>query len=403
MEEYWKDLKNKSDEEKIAFIERNQYRGIPEDDKLIIALSLENDESKMKVITMLSSERNKARVAVSLKRDENKAKLLGTVITDIFDIEMIKATMKREEKQLEARNKIETVDESKDENKPVAEEELTNKGDEIIEENATTDKELTREKLKQDLIGIGVDEKLLEMPAIMERLYEDIRKFRHYSVDLLFASIDEDGTVLIHGKDKNFIFGLHNNPKKTGESSRENPYIRVLVKLPQHHDMRPLHDDGITYFLDEYGMDKEIYNKMEYIEKMSDADREFLYNLWDGNPNGAPSRYFQRKEEGDNGDYDMKRNSGTWEENKEFLTSHYPITKGWFQGREKDKINDAISQLMKERAEDKEQIERLQKMLEVTLEFCNKVRQSTVGKIFFGKDVKKLPTKNELPEGREER
>ena len=141
----------------------------------------------------------------------------------------------------------------------------------------------------------------------------------------------------------------------------------------------------------------------KYIAKeIESTDREFLANMWSGNPNGAPHRWIERKEEGDNGDYDMQRNSGTWEENKEFLTSHYPITKGWFQGKEKS-MSDEIKQLKQENAQDKEQIARLQKMLETTLEFCNKVRQSAVGKIFFGKDAKKLPSKNELPEGRDER
>ena len=49
------------------------------------------------------------------------------------------------------------------------------------------------------------------------------------------------------------------------------------------------------------------------------------------------------------------------------------------------------SGLQKENEELKQKVNVLQKMLSRTLDFCNRVRNSRVGKVFFRKDIKELP------------
>lgn len=120
----------------------------------------------------------------------------------------------------------------------------------------------------------------------------------------------------------------------------------------------------------------------------------------------------------------------TWEANKKYLTKNYPITKAWFNEREgvksdkevppessENKLGNAsieglyeqnktlrnilneMQQIYKEQAKTiqkkNEETYKLQKMLSSTLELCEKVKKSFVGKMFFGKDVKLLKEINE--------
>ena len=69
-------------------------------------------------------------------------------------------------------------------------------------------------------------------------------------------------------------------------------------------------------------------------------------------------------------------------------------------------MNDSLQrenkELGEENLEQQKKIDKLQKMLSKALEFANKVKESTVGKIFFKKPLKELDIdKKALPEGEE--
>ena len=265
---------------------------------------------------------------------------------------------------------------------------------------------ITRENLKQRLEAIGINYRLLQMPSVLERVYERYKGNGKLEEGIFNGEIEvfDNGDFSLKGREGfySFKFDKKNN---TAELRMQRPELT----------------DKIIY-IDKYGMDS-------VVEILSSSISDMM-----GVPDGKRITRFEEfnilKYEG-YGYGHMREFKKIWNQNREFLLQNYTITQGWFEKREslrndieKKEENDVfaieytdyepseeiknsrkvladaterIAQLTRANEEKDSKIEMLEKdknnlqsMLKRTLQLCEEVKRSWVGKVFFRSQLKQL-------------
>ena len=247
------------------------------------------------------------------------------------------------------------------------------------------------QELKQTLIKIGVNQELVEMPAIMERILPRLVSCKTESEVREKISVNKKGKVTV-AKDSNktdseeIEFGLEEKGAYLNYGSIE------MVEINKF-GMDTLY---VRYDLDGGGY--KIYTRIEgkrivhYGEGRSSTGVS-AYNISDS---GSPLLF---RPEGEN---------LSWEENEQYYREYWPITAEFYDGLERtpeearieeleDKIEDLTKKinrckLSNQRLE--ETNKNLQKIVGEKLEICNKIAQSKAGKIFLRKYVKQMENLN---------
>ena len=271
---------------------------------------------------------------------------------------------------------------------------------------------MKRKEIKEVLLELGASLKLLEMPAVMERIYN---YYINYSEEAFRKEVNvgPNGEIICEK-------GNYGDTKRIFKETEDGEAVF------ENHVRDGKEERKGEYFIDKFGMDK-IFR--EYCEPLFEKDcivsrteeRTLIINGGklvvedQGDPILNYNNFTVFRE-------NASRTIG-WEGNKDFLTKYYPITKEWFAAREgiiekeqeeekenkeiepnsevenlKNRIKTIevqhekeIDSLGKERDELKKEKEQLQTMLKRTLEVCESVKRSPLGKMFFGRKLKQLP------------
>ena len=267
---------------------------------------------------------------------------------------------------------------------------------------------MKREEIKEILFKMGASTKLLEMPAVMERIYN---YYINYSEEKLRKEIKIGPNGDIECK--------KNDEKNT---TKRKFYIDDDgTVIYENFDERENEAQG-TYIIDEFGMDRTFFDYslslfgLEYsLVREKDGisiNRGAAFVEDQGDP---ILNYFNYTTLGEK----STRSIG-FEGNRDFLTKNYPITRGWFEIRdgktpektervETIEYNEEVENLknriktMEEQHKDeinklREEKETLQHMLKRTLEVCEAVKNSTLGKLFFRNKLKELPEAHNITE-----
>ena len=278
---------------------------------------------------------------------------------------------------------------------------------------------MERKDIKEILLDLGVEEKYLNMPSIMERIYMELHTYKTKDDIERSITVNESGITIINTKDKEIVFG--NFQDQYPETQNPTTFIEISEKTP----LGKVEPEAARFFINQYGMDEEYMSPVfrdsmvaimfdfGFARRNRDVKNREIVNrvVRIGEIVNGESIYE------DKGDYDIRRNRGIWEENKQFLTTHYPITRQWFEEKERPKTTEELeaeiaelkqeNKELREIAEEKNQLEskvrRLQTMLKTTLDFCTEVKQSRVGKIFFRDKIKQLPSSSVISSDLDER
>ena len=290
---------------------------------------------------------------------------------------------------------------------------------------------VTRNDVKNTLLDIGVSEELLAMPSVLERVYKIINENNDESLEKVVL----DGKIKIE-ENGDFSFGGYS-------FKRDKDTKGAVIQFEEIKGCKT------TINVDKYGMDMRYYRESDTVALLMETpDDEKIIRIpemnaikieghpLEGRNFSASLDFYENKEVNDLGNYDILDNPDVLlyeykrirEENKRFLTENYPITKGWFQEREnyeqgieeeiketakeeyhnsddnkehktdieksRQIITEAIKRIEQLEAENKrmqEENSNNQKMLKTTLEFCDRVRSSVVGHVFFRKEIGNLP------------
>jgi hypothetical protein len=268
---------------------------------------------------------------------------------------------------------------------------------------------MNRNEIREKLINLGASPKLLEMPAVMERLYCYYIDRDDFGSDI---EIGFNGEIIIkvdeHGNGK---FEITKKFEELEEGGAR--FINLSKSIDFFEQTGKV---GVEYYIDEYGMDIKSYESL----LGSGADPITILRTEDGfiEING-------KKICRDHGDVILMNGERTfgWEMNKLLLTTYYPKTKEWFERRErnigKSVTEETIEESRPEQQEENIEItsmknrldtlkkkyeemeeknatlikekETLQSMLKTALSVCEKIKNSRIGKIFFRGDLKQLP------------
>ncbi len=285
---------------------------------------------------------------------------------------------------------------------------------------------MEKEKIKQVLNVLGISEKLLGKPAVMERIYPILKETKDIKDLMTYVTISDDK--------KNVHVGNYN--------FKELDTDEILLTYTEQSG------DPASVLIDKYGMDSEFSagNDLYYSISVARQDnRQLLVESHNEGTATIDKNYVQ-----DSGDAILNYSNYTilkigatptfgWEQNKAYLTREYPITKEWFEQKEKmgqennlnneieekekidfasekntpeqkivetatrieiqeeliHELQDANQILKKENGELIAKNMRLQKMLDAALEVCDNIKKSKAGKIFFKTQLRNMPESNE--------
>lgn len=218
---------------------------------------------------------------------------------------------------------------------------------------------MKRQKIKEILLDMGASAKLLEMPAVMERIY-------NYYIDFTEDRLRKEINIGPNGEIecKVDISKMYPDGVMGRFSATENG---GAVYEKYGRDDRLGGELAGKYFIDEFGMDREFISRYEPLFEVEsrvtrtedgtiDVNRGERVVEDQGDPILNYSNYTLLREK-------FSRTIG-WEGNKDFLTKYYPITKQWFEMREGvreetvNSINERkeIEEKQKEEEEEKEKL-----------------------------------------------
>lgn len=258
---------------------------------------------------------------------------------------------------------------------------------------------MKRKQIKDILFEMGASTKLLEMPAVMERIY-------NYYIDYSEEELRKEINIGSNGEIECKANDRHNSTKRRF-CIEENGEV-----VFENFERDSIESNG-RYFIDEFGMDRKfvddslvIFEKEYSLERTQEGikingSKEVIEDQ--GDPILNYFNYTVLKE-------GFSRTIG-FEGNRDFLIKNYPITRGWFEIREgirteenvensehneevenlKNRIKTMEEQHKGEMKKLREEKESLQRMLKKTLEVCESVKRSPLGKLFFGRKLKELP------------
>ena len=195
---------------------------------------------------------------------------------------------------------------------------------------------MKKDELKRFLLDLGISPKLLEMPAIMERLYPLLKD--KTAEEIKSEVLLKDSGKLVKLSTDDMVF------KDLGEE--------VQLQMIDHAHS----NDKQVYIINKYGMDEHAYcgvgdeliGLSTSLHRTTDGQLELIG--MQGHTSKVP----------DNGsailDYYEYTTLGTrspleWEDNKRYLTENYPITREWFELQEKSKQVPPIKDKLEEDSE----------------------------------------------------
>lgn len=290
-------------------------------------------------------------------------------------------------------------------------------------EDSTMEKLITRRDLMKKLEAIGINSKLLQMPSVLERLYLMYREERQLEESILNGEIrvSDNGDFSFGNSDISFD-KEHNT-----------------AKLKKHG----FNSEDKFIYIDKFGMDSRVVIPSSSLsESMDLPDGKSATRYYDINAIEFDNYkgHYERELKIDGGNFDIESAAvdpeykedwkKIWNNNREFLLQNYPLTQGWFEEREnlgdniKGKENNVftlentdyelseeiinsrkllaeaterIAQLIRENEEKDSKIENLerdksnlQSMLKHSLQLCEDVKRSWIGKFFFKNQLKQL-------------
>lgn len=285
------------------------------------------------------------------------------------------------------------------------------------------EKLITRRDLMKKLEAIGINSKLLQMPSVLERLYLMYREERQLEESILNGEIrvSDNGDFSFGNSDISFD-KEHNT-----------------AKLKKHG----FNSEDKFIYIDKFGMDSRVVIPSSSLsESMDLPDGKSATRYYDINAIEFDNYkgHYERELKIDGGNFDIESAAvdpeykedwkKIWNNNREFLLQNYPLTQGWFEEREnlgdniKGKENNVftlentdyelseeiinsrkllaeaterIAQLTRENEEKDSKIENLerdksnlQSMLKHSLQLCEDVKRSWIGKFFFKNQLKQL-------------
>lgn len=285
------------------------------------------------------------------------------------------------------------------------------------------EKLITRRDLMKKLEAIGINSKLLQMPSVLERLYLMYREERQLEESILNGEIrvSDNGDFSFGNSDISFD-KEHNT-----------------AKLKKHG----FNSEDKFIYIDKFGMDSRVVIPSSSLsESMDLPDGKSATRYYDINAIEFDNYkgHYERELKIDGGNFDIESAAvdpeykedwkKIWNNNREFLLQNYPLTQGWFEEREnlgdniKGKENNVftlentdyelseeiinsrkllaeaterIAQLIRENEEKDSKIENLerdksnlQSMLKHSLQLCEDVKRSWIGKFFFKNQLKQL-------------
>lgn len=270
------------------------------------------------------------------------------------------------------------------------------------------------ENLKEEMIKMGAEPQIFDMPAIRERI-------ENGGIEDIF--VNKDGTVDFNG------YHMSKIDSKDGEeiSLQKLNKIEKVIKddyLEENEETLYI-SDAQKIIINEYGIEVKKEEK-EYMGKSKEEWEKFSFDNFDNIKKPVKKQYIRK--DGLILDYDVETkrymefyDDGSWqidgsieslisilssedgesikdtlssfEENARKYTEKYPNLQQYYSNK-KNELLDCMDKKQKslrfENATLKENNQKLQKMLGKTLKFAEKVRNNVVGKIFFGKSANEI-------------
>jgi hypothetical protein len=243
------------------------------------------------------------------------------------------------------------------------------------------------------------------MPAVMERL------FNYYAFENFDVEIGFNGEIIIKEKEYGKVTKVFTELEEGA----------LFSNFDKGRDFYEETGKEGKYYIDEYGMDRSFTSCGNDPYMVSRTEDGFIVTQYGGI--GCGEGKFK-----DDGDPILLGNTygrtWGWEMNKLLVTSLYPMTQKWFDMREKnigrdeteekkveetgqeqqeesieirsmknrlDTLKKKYEEMENENDELKKEKKSLQSMLKTTLDVCEKIKRSPIGRIFFGGKLNQLP------------
>lgn len=274
---------------------------------------------------------------------------------------------------------------------------------------------LTREEVKNELLQRGVNPKMLEMPAVMERMYGVVSSL---TLDEMkkkmdsFVRVEQDGSFKMA---KNYSASAVFSIKEDGKA--------VIYGFPYDDSVIYTSEEGIEvgyYDGDEMGRFSQTSRKDGKIEKGSGNNGTGALSTTTFLDSGSWSILSQGPKMEENALLDGEKALASFDAEAEKVMEEYPGTRSWYEktrselagviqdNNDPEKRIERLSQENERlKAEKKDLIRRngeLTSKLSATLNFAETVKRSPVGKLFFRKQIERLDGKDQsLPAGRDDR
>lgn len=271
---------------------------------------------------------------------------------------------------------------------------------------------LTRDEIRNELLERKVNEKLVQMPAVMERMYEalsdltleDMKK----NIDD-FLSVEQNGSFKIN--DSKALFSI----REDGSA--------VVSGIPYEDSIIHVNKEGIEVAYEDgdwMGRFSQISRKDGRIVKGSGNNGTGSLSETTYLDAGSWSILSQGAKIDEFGIIDEQSAISSFDTEAQKVMQEYPETSSWYE-KARTKLlgviqdtNDPeqrIKRLLEENEKLKQQKSDLVKRngelatrLSATLDFAETVKRSPVGKVFFRKPIERLEGKEQsLPAGKDDR
>ena len=274
--------------------------------------------------------------------------------------------------------------------------------------------ENSRKVIQNILLGLGVERVLTEMPAIIERINKDMANTTPDYIMSKIHVLNDGKTIAV---DNNFSYTKQDDGTVEIRNFDDMDSTKLGVNTAYDHVIKVN-----KYGIDESDIDSDMFLSSS-ISRTDDGRLRIIgvkgEERYEPDPGDAILNY--------NNYTILRENSNSslgWEGNKQFLTTNYPMTKTWFrikeeqikareENREPNEIKEEnelpvktpeeyeeiirmqllrTKELEKDNSNLKEQNRSLIMKMKTLLDFAEKVRDSRVGRIFFRKHIKELPS-----------
>lgn len=240
-------------------------------------------------------------------------------------------------------------------------------------------------KIVEMLIKRGANPKLFEMPAIAERLKNDIKSKSELESVPFLLKVNDDGT---------FNFGEY-RMMRSDYPQKDSTNLSLSWIADNKRNEVIINEYGVEIIKYTTFDTGAIYDNATIITERADNGeivcKPLVNSVWQ-----SRIHYF------DNGDWkidptdeltgnvDRKELIKTYEENVKKITEQYPLAIEYYESI-KDQVMETLYMETNSKYQKlKEENQKLQVMLRKSLTFAENIRKSKIGKIFFNKQVKAL-------------